>query len=448
MDIQPPRPLSESSTAAADELAVVHPLAPDMTSTNSTHNVTMDTTPAQTSNESATATTDELAILNPFETTKTYPARVVMIDNTQAQTSNESATVTTDELAITNPLDKTKTNPGHKIPLEIQTMIWNYLVDSIGPRRVSVWPKSNRNKIPVVFHVNHESRTTALKTYARFTFTNIREPGSRSFDFFFRLDLDNLLIHLSPEALDYYAALPNEKDRYEMNLRKLLGFIELQEKLEYWNRDETDDLAMFRPIWERNDEVINKIQHLTLTQWCLGAEFDGRFGKGFKWENELFFTLDYNLKELKSVTVIDDVNLKYQSPACQRAAMVPYRGLGKVTVRRQEDACHFDGFGGPATFHNRLANFVCEYSRAMRRRRELWEQKRESLYGRERKNMWDLWLASLTREKHSMMTELDILVDVLAAADSEDDVDDQDEQDLSDRNGIDEYHGEQHFLSE
>ncbi|EHK99017.1 hypothetical protein M7I_5170 [Glarea lozoyensis 74030] len=240
----------------------------------------MDTTPAQTSNESATATTDELAILNPFETTKTYPARVVMIDNTQAQTSNESATVTTDELAITNPLDKTKTNPGHKIPLEIQTMIWNYLVDSIGPRRVSVWPKSNRNKIPVVFHVNHESRTTALKTYARFTFTNIREPGSRSFDFFFRLDLDNLLIHLSPEALDYYAALPNEKDRYEMNLRKLLG-------------------------------------------------------------------------------------------------------------------------------------------RAMRRRRELWEQK-----------------------------QLDILVDVLAAADSEDDVDDQDEQDLSDRNGIDEYHGEQHFLSE
>jgi hypothetical protein len=150
-------------------------------------------------------------------------------------------------------------------------------------------------------------------------------------------------VHLSPEALNHYGAHPHKKERYEMNLRELLGFMNVQDEFEDWYDDGNyDPIEPWQSIWERNDEAINKIQHLTLTQWCLNAEFDDLFGNEFRWENYLFTTLDYNLRKLKTVTIIDDVFLKYHSLACQRAGAVQYRGLEKVTVRMQEDMSHFD----------------------------------------------------------------------------------------------------------
>ncbi|EHL01431.1 hypothetical protein M7I_2520 [Glarea lozoyensis 74030] len=104
-----------------------------------------------------------------------------------------------------------------KLPAELEIMLFEALIAVIGPRRVPVWPKSKGCIVPVVFHINKESREIAMKQYSRFTF-------------------DSLLPFLT------------------------MG----------------DDLAepYDQPdLWLRNDHLINRIQHLTLPQWALEAEF-------------------------------------------------------------------------------------------------------------------------------------------------------------------------------
>jgi hypothetical protein len=108
-------------------------------------------------------------------------------------------------------------------------------------------------------------------------------------------------------------------------------------------------------------------------------------------------------------------------------------------------------------FRNRLADFICQYSYEMRYRRKLWERKSESLHRRERKNMWILWLASVTKEKHRMMRNLDLLMDSLSSHDFTNGVDeyvesifdDQVERDLSEpEDPIEKYYDKQYLLSE
>ncbi|EPE24841.1 hypothetical protein GLAREA_11422 [Glarea lozoyensis ATCC 20868] len=158
-----------------------------------------------------------------------------------------------------------------KLPAELEIMLFEALIAVIGPRRVPVWPKSKGCIVPVVFHINKESREIAMKQYSRFTFDRCDDADYAgyydtdydSFAFFFNLSKDNLFVNLSPEGLAIYAAQCH--DYYTDTICSLLPFLTMGDDLAE-PYDQPD-------LWLRNDHLINRIQHLTLPQWALEAEF-------------------------------------------------------------------------------------------------------------------------------------------------------------------------------
>jgi hypothetical protein len=91
------------------------------------------------------------------------------------------------------------------------------------------------------------------------------------------------------------------QEGYKSTISNLLGLMNMDTGDEDYSLGES-------AVWERNDEVINKIQTLTIPQWCLNAEFND-FDETFDcydWGEMLMRVLDENLPELKNLVMVDD----------------------------------------------------------------------------------------------------------------------------------------------
>jgi hypothetical protein len=174
-----------------------------------------------------------------------------------------------------------------------------------------------------------------MKQYSRFTFTKIGDTGYDSFAVFFNLSKDNLFVNLSAVRLARYAE--RSTDCYADTISNLLGFMNMHTQTMNRDTHEIIEDEEQPKVWRCNDGLINRIQHLTLPQWALEAEFscNTHHTPPYYWKEYLFtMVLDINLPELRSVTLIDD-SLPVDSPILARAAVMEYGSNEELTLEMQ-----------------------------------------------------------------------------------------------------------------
>jgi hypothetical protein len=139
---------------------------------------------------------------------------------------------------------------------------------------------------------------TAMKTkiYSRFTFTNLKNAESDSFDFFFALKFDNLFLDVSPDGLtdrkpDSQAPPSLLSSPSRNSGMQILGSIILNPLLTLI----TLGIHGPRSSTAGHDHLLmSKIRHLTIPFWTLDAEFNSPKESDYRWQGDLVFTIARN----------------------------------------------------------------------------------------------------------------------------------------------------------
>jgi hypothetical protein len=205
-------------------------------------------------------------------------------------------------------------------------MIWNLTTPTIEERRVVAFhPKTIGNKVPVVFHINQASRRIALTNYDRIDFTSTNQ-AVRSFALIIRLDLDNLLLNLSPDLIaamqgeegkiqdvelggtmfDFVSFLHAPQSKTARIAATASNTVNNEPKLpshgsETPERRTPETLQPRLSRWRSQGNMLNKIQHLTVVDWCFHDS--SLVGPNYR-AKELVTNIDANLEHLQSLTFL------------------------------------------------------------------------------------------------------------------------------------------------